>query len=154
MKRLISGHARLLTVAIACVALGAGAGVIASAGASPSKSSSGASQSQPGRRLGHRARLLRRTVSGQIVIHTKDGFRTVSLERGTITSVSGSTLTLTEGTRNASYKTATVTIPSDARIRDNGQSAERSSLRVGQRVLVVQAPRRTFVIARTPPASG
>jgi hypothetical protein len=156
MKQVIAGHARLLAVATACVALGAGAGVIASAGAAsstPSHGSAGAHQPAHGPRAARHVRLLRRAVSGDLVVHTKQGFRTVSLQRGKVDSVSGSRLTLTEGTRKAAYRSVTVTIPSDARVRDNGKRASLSSVTAGQRVLVVRAPRRTFVIARTP-ASG
>ncbi len=38
------------------------------------------------------------------------------------------------------YKSVTVTVPSGARIRDNGQQATMSSLKQGQRVVVLQAP--------------
>jgi hypothetical protein len=149
MKHLISRHYRLLTVAIACVALGVGISAITSAGAASTKSSthSGARLGRFGRRAG----IVRRAVTGQIVVHTKrNGFQTVSFQRGKVDSVSGASLTLTEGTRQASYRSVTVTIPADARIRDNGSRTGLSSLEAGQRVLVVTGPRRTFVIARTP----
>ena len=96
--------------------------------------------------------LLRRAVQGDAVVRTASGFGTVSFERGTVKSVSGAQLTLTEGTRRASYRSVTVTIPTDARIRDDGTRGDLSSLKAGQRVLVITAPRRTFVIARTPTA--
>lgn len=44
----------------------------------------------------------------------------------------------------------TVTIPADARVRDNGTATTLSALRAGQRVIVIQVPRRTFVLAHTP----
>jgi hypothetical protein len=78
------------------------------------------------------------------------GFVTVSFDRGRVDSVNGQQLTLTEGTAKASYKTVTLTIPSTARVRDNRQAATLSDLKAGQRVIVVTAPRQTFVIAHTP----
>ena len=78
------------------------------------------------------------------------GFPTVTFERGKVDSVNGQQLTITEGTAKASYKTVTLTIPASAPVRDDRQTASLSSVKAGQRVLVVTAPRRTFVIARTP----
>jgi hypothetical protein len=141
-------HSKIAVVAVSCAALGAGAGAVASAGA--------ANGSSPGPRAAHgfRARALmrvaRRAVEGQLVVPTKTGFATVSFQRGVVDSVSGQQLTLTEGTRTASYKTVTVTIPAGARVRDDRQVASLGSLTRGQRVLVVHAPKRTFVIAHTP----
>jgi hypothetical protein len=64
--------------------------------------------------------------------------------------VNGQQLTITEGTAKASYKTVTLTIPAGARVRDNRQKASLSDVKAGQRVIVIQAPKRTLVIARTP----
>ena len=159
MKQMLSKHARLLTVAIACVALGAGISAIASAGATTTKPATtriAHAGAHGAARVGRRARLERlatRAVSVQAVIHTKAGFETVSAERGKVDSVSGQRLTLTEGTKSASYRTVTVTIPATARVRDDGQRASLSAVTAGQRVLVVQGPKRMFVIARTPKTS-
>ena len=68
-------------------------------------------------------------LQGDVVVRTASGFGTVSFQRGTVTSVSGAQLTLTEGTRRASYRSVTVTIPADAVIRDNRQ---RAALSVGE----------------------
>jgi hypothetical protein len=152
MKHLISRHYRLLTVAVACVALGVGISAITSAGAASTKPSTH-SAARHGR-LGRGRGLVRRAVTGDIVVHTKrHGFQTVTFERGKVDSVSGASLTMTEGTPNASYRTVTLTIPTDARIHDDGSLTGLSSLTAGQRVLVVTAPQRTFVFARTPKSS-
>lgn len=143
-------HAKIAVVAVSCTALGAGAGAIASAPA--------ASGSNPRAAAGHRSgarallRVARRAVAGQLVVPTTAGFATVSFERGVVDSVNGQQLTLTEGTRTASYKTVTVTVPAGARVRDDRQAASLSSLTRGQRVIVVHAPKRTIVIAHTPKA--
>ena len=62
----------------------------------------------------------------------------------------GQQLTIREETKAATYKTVTLTIPSSAKVRDNGKSASLSQLTQGQRVGVVQGPKRTPVVARTP----
>jgi hypothetical protein len=86
-------------------------------------------------------------------VRTADGFATVTFERGKVDSVSGQQLTITEGTRKATYKTVTVTVPADAVVRDNRQKATLSDVKPGQRVLVLAGPKRTYVIARTPKAA-
>ncbi len=151
---LIRNHSRVLLVALCCVALGAGASVIASAGAATGNS---AQTVRSGAHHGLLAdgwrRLARRSVQGNLVLSTKQGFVTVTFERGKVDSVSGQQLTLTEGTRRASYKTVTLTIPANARIRANRQKVSLSALTPGQRVLVVQGPKRTLVFAHTPKAA-
>jgi hypothetical protein len=57
---------------------------------------------------------------------------------------------VTDGTNKAGYKTITVTVAGGAVVRDNRKPAALSDLKPGQRVLVVQAPQRTYVVARTP----
>ncbi len=164
-------HSRLLLVAVCCIAVGAGISAIASAGAATSANSAsakgasaksasaksasaksasakGAVAHAKGRQGG--LRRLARAVQGSAVVHTKDGFTTLTFERGKVVSVSGSQLTLSEGTPKATYKTVTVTIPADAAVRDDRQKASLSDVKAGQRVLVLDAPRRTIVIARTP----
>jgi hypothetical protein len=145
----IRTHGRLLLVAVCCVALGAGAGAIATAGAASSTPAHAKATAHPGTRRGALRRFARRAVHGSVVVRTKTGFATVTFDRGTVNSVNGQQLTITEGTPKATYKTVTLTIPSTARVRDNRQPASLSDLKAGQRVIVVQAPKRTFVIAHT-----
>lgn len=136
---------KLGAVAVSCAAVGAGASVIANAGASTSS----AGPAHAATRAGHARRaLLRRAVHGEVVLATKSGFATVIFDRGTVKSVAGRQLTLTEGTKKQTYKTVTLTIPSNARVRDNRQPATLSSVKAGQRVAVITAPKRTLVIAR------
>ncbi|HET9105135.1 MAG TPA: hypothetical protein VFN55_17430 [Solirubrobacteraceae bacterium] len=156
----IRRHSRLMLVALSCAALGAGASAIASAGAAthpagtPAQARGGHALKGPGhegrRHKGPRGRglrLARRAVHAQLVVPTKQGFVTVTLDRGTVQSVSGDQLTITEGTPKQTYKTVTLTIPAGAKIRDNRQVAPLSALTHGQRVIVVTAPKRTFVLA-------
>ena len=100
-------------------------------------------------RRGGLRRFAARAVHGTVVVRTRGGFATVTFDRGTVNSVNGQQLTMTEGTAKATYKTVTLTIPSTARVRDNRQQVTLSDLKAGQRVIVVQAPRQTFVVAHT-----
>ena len=150
----IRRHWHLLAVAVCCVALGVGISAITSAGAAPSTASATGASGHPAvKRAGIRARGLRRlsrAVQGSAVVHTKNGFATVTFARGKVEAVSGNQLTIAEGTRTATYKTVTLTIPANAVIRDNRSPATLADVKAGQRVLVVQAPKRTFVIVHTP----
>lgn len=142
--KLLRKHLRLIAVAVTCVGVGAGISAIASAGAATTRTHR---QTAKGSRV---LRAARRAVSGSLVIPTKTGFATVTFERGTVNTVSGQQLTLAEGTRTKTYRTVTVTIPANAKVRDNGKAAALSSVTPGQRAIIVQAPKRTFVIVRTP----
>jgi hypothetical protein len=137
---------KLLAVATSCAALGAGASVIANAGAANNAAASGATAAKH-RRAWNARGLVARAVHGDLVVATKNGFATVTLDRGIVQSLSGQQLTIKEGTKRATYKTVTLTIPTSARVRDNRHKATLADLKAGQRVLVVQAPRRTLVIA-------
>ncbi|HEX3689006.1 MAG TPA: hypothetical protein VHV28_04890 [Solirubrobacteraceae bacterium] len=147
----IRRHSRLLLVAVCCAAAGAGISAIATAGAATSSSSSHTSATHAKARKGGLRRLMH-AVQGSAVVRTAAGFGNVTFERGKVDSVSGQRLTITEGTPKATYKTVTVTVPAGAVIRDNRQKARLSDVKAGQRVLVLTAPKRTYVIARTPKA--
>jgi hypothetical protein len=142
-------HLRLLSIGAACAAAGAGASVIATAGAAGTTTATSSTATKTSaRHPGARRALERRAVQGNLVVATKTGFATVTFNRGFVQSVNGQKLTIREGTKNATYKTVTLTIPAGANVRDNRKPASLSQLRVGQRVAVVQAPNRTLVIAR------
>lgn len=150
-------HYKLLIVAAACTAIGASASAIATAGATGTNTSGTTATATPkargtGALLGARA-LARRAVHADAVVATKTGFVTVTLDRGFVQSVNGQQLTIREGTKKATYKTVTLTIPSDAKVRDNGQTAALSALTAGERVWVLQGPNATHVITRRAPAA-
>jgi hypothetical protein len=144
----IRTHARLLLVAVCCVAAGAGASAIATAGAATSATTHHATHVK----LGLVRRFAARAVQGSAVVHTTQGFVTVSFDRGKVDSVSGDQLTITEGTPKSSYRTVNLTIPASAKVRDNRHKATLSDITPGQRVLVLVAPKHEFVIARSPRA--
>ncbi len=147
----IRRHSRLLLVAVCCIAVGGGISAIATAGAATSNPSSHAAAKHAKQGRAGLRRLLH-AVQGSAVVRTADGFANVTFERGKVDSVSGQQLTITEGTPKATYKTVTVTVPAGAVVRDNRQKATLSDVKAGQRVLVLTAPKRTYVIARTPKA--
>jgi hypothetical protein len=142
--RFLHRHIKLLSIGLICAALGAGASAVATAGASTPTP-----RTAPHARLGPRA-LIRRTVSAQLVVATPRGFVKVDVARGKVESVAGNQLRLVEGTRRATYRTVTITLPANTRVRDNRQKATLSRLAPGQRALVIRGPHRALVIARTP----
>jgi hypothetical protein len=85
--------------------------------------------------------------SDAVVPNEKGGFDTVTMDRGKFSSLSADQLTITEGTKSATYKTVTLTIPSNATVRRNDEKAELSDLKAGDEVLVAQGPSGTVVAA-------
>ena len=154
----ISTRSRALAVGVLCAAGGVGAGAVASATASTSHSATPTAHhasAKPGKARQHaRIRDLRKvarhSVSGNVTVDSKQGFKTISFERGTVDSVSGDQMTITEGAPKATQRQETITVPSTAHVRDNGKKASMSSVSAGQRVLVLNLPKRTVVVARTP----
>jgi hypothetical protein len=146
--RFLRTHARLVGVGVACAGLGAGVSAIATAGATSGRASA---SHHAATRFFHGGGGVRlgRAVHGQLVVSTAQGFKTVTFDRGFVQSVSGSSLTMREGTARATYKTVTLTIPAGARVRNNGRAATLATLTPGERVAVVKGPGRTRVIARS-----
>jgi hypothetical protein len=149
-------HVAAIAVAAGCAVAGAGASMIASAGAastsaatSPTASKTPNARKAAGKHRGFTVqRALRGTVHGVFVVRTSTGFATATLDRGFVQSVSGQQLTIREGTKRATYKTITLSIPSAAVVRDNRQKATLAQLKPGQHVSVLQAPKRTVITAR------
>ena len=88
-------------------------------------------------------------VHAELVVPNKDGngFITVTMDSGTVKSVNGDQVTITEGTDKATYKDATLTIPSDATVRRNFADAKLSDLKEGDHVHVSQSSEGSFVFA-------
>jgi hypothetical protein len=142
---MIRRYWKLGAVGISCAAIGVGASAIASAGAATAGGSAAAKHKAA---RGGSWRLFARAVHGDLVVPTKNGFATITFDRGVVQSVSGQQLTLKEGKKTATYKTVTLTIPTNARVRDNGSKATLANVKVGQRALVVQGPNYVLVRAR------
>lgn len=136
-------------VGLACAAAGVGAGVLDSAsGASSPASPKAAHKAAAGAGRQGGLRALRRAVHVEAVVPVAGGkFATATLDRGMLAAVSGSTLTIREGTKKASYKSVTIAVPPGAKVKLDRQPATLSGLVVGDRVLVFHGPKRTRVAA-------
>jgi hypothetical protein len=88
-------------------------------------------------------------VHSEMVVPNKGGddFITVTQDSGKVDSVSGDQLTITEGTEDATYKTVTLDIPSDAKVLRNGKEVALGDLKTGDQVHVSQSPQDSFVFA-------
>jgi hypothetical protein len=145
---------RTLLIAAVCTVTGAGGAMGADALTSAAHSGPTGQHTTYGsfhRHAGHRfGGGFARAVHADAVVPQKDGtFATITFDRGTVKSVSGQDLTITEGTRTATYKDVTITLPSAAKVRRAGTAdATLADLQAGDRVAVVQAPKGTFVLAR------
>lgn len=144
---LLSGVALGGAVGFAASASGASTGHVKAHKEQPEHRARAASKSS-------RARLLHAVSLTAVVPDGRGHFSTLSIDRGTLTSVSGDQLTLKEGRRRFTYKTVTISLPSDATIRLSRQPSSLSALAAGDRVEVVQGPKRTSVIARPPSATS
>jgi hypothetical protein len=139
-------------VAGACALVGAAGGIAGSA-AAPSQSTQTTTngKQERGPHLRMRMGFLGGgpAVHGELVVPNKNGtgFQTVTLDNGTVKSVNGDQLTITEGTQSATYKDVTLTIPSGAKVRRNFADAQLSDLKAGDRVHVSSSPDGTFVFA-------
>ncbi len=155
MNRHITRHLRTVTVALAAGGLGAGASAITSAqaaGAShPRAGKLNAVRLHAGRHHAPKPllRAARGTVAGTLVVATKSGFATVTVARGLVQSVNGQQLTLVEGTPKQTYRTVTLTLPANVRVRSDGQASTLAQIS-GERALVVLGPQRALVRAHTP----
>jgi hypothetical protein len=129
---------RTTAIAATCALAGAGAGIAGSQ----------AHEGHFNNHGNHFGRFGRAPVHADLVVPAKGGtFQTVTFDRGTVDSVSGDQLTIKEGTKSATYKTITLTIPSDAKIRRNGEDAQLSDLQPGDGVAVVTSNGKTAVKA-------
>jgi hypothetical protein len=110
--------------------------VPAAANSAPSPSPS-ATSAAPKAHPGHGKRLaaLRRVrgVHGEATVRTKDGFRLADWQRGKITGISGTTLTV----RSADGATWTWTTNGDTRVRKDGGKSTVSALASGAQVFVL-----------------
>jgi hypothetical protein len=154
MKR--STIARTAAIGATCALAGAAAGIAGTSAATPSATKHPelrrwlkfAPDGRPGVAMAIPGDMAGPPVHSDTVIpNDKGGFDTLTMDRGAFASLSGQDLTITEGTKTATYKTVTLTIPSDATVRRNGADARLSDIRAGDTVMVAQTPKGTFVDA-------
>lgn len=124
--------------------LGAGlaAGGVAEAVSTPTPSPSAGqaaghgAKAAKGKHADHRLKVSRiagRVVHGDVVVATKDGYRTVVMQRGTVVSVSASSLQL----RSADGFTATYALTAETRIRKGHKNGQTGALAAGDAVTVL-----------------
>ena len=139
-------------VVAACAALGAVGAYVGNAASSPSTSSAAPANAKQAGPNGHRRGpfgRLRRAVHADLVVATKDGkFVNVTVDRGIVEKVEGNSLTLKEGTKNATYKTMTIDLPSNVVVRVKRKPGKLADVKAGQHAMVVRGPQRTAVIVR------
>jgi len=153
-------RSRRFTVAAAgiCGVIGIAIGISSSAAASSPRLSSGSRGGGPGHwtlfgpaATGATGPGARRgggfpgPAAGAGAIHSVSvvptrggGFSTVTTDRGTLKSIAGDALTVTEGTASATYATPTITVGSSAKVFLDGRSSSLSALDPGDRVTIVQ----------------
>jgi hypothetical protein len=151
---------RMGAVGVVCAIAGGAAGI---AGSSASSSRSAKSAEAGAAIAEDPGPLLRVGIadaagppvhSDTVVPNQKGGFDTITMDRGTYSSLSGDQLTITEGTKTATYKTVTLTIPAKATVRRNDQAAHLSDLKPGDTVMVAQSPSGTVIDARDAQHAG
>ena len=153
---------RTAAVGATCALVGAGAGIAGSSASTPRKTNGparfGAGKIKPGigATIGAPGFTMTMAAPGRagppvhsesVVPNERGSFETVTMDRGMFSSLSGEQLTIAEGTKTATYKTVTLTIPSDAKVYVNGETAQLSDIKSGDTVTVVRSPAGTVVSA-------
>ena len=121
----------LASAIVALAVVGGGAAAYAQEDPGPSAGAGAdatATATAPAR--AHHPRLRHRTVHGDLTVRTRDGFKEITVDRGKLTAVEGSTLTVTR----PDGPVVTFTVDDQTRYRGVDGVAE---LQVGKPVLVV-----------------
>jgi hypothetical protein len=140
---------RYTLMAVVCVAIGAMAGIAsgsaagthqkahASASKTPAPGTNGQGPGPGGPGMGGPG-MGGPPIHSVSVVPNKEGtgFDTLTIDSGTVQSVSGQQLSITEGTKSLTYKTVTLTIPAAASIQRDGKTAQLSELQSGDHVTV------------------
>src|SRR5436189_4656309 len=131
----ITAPRRALLAIAACALIGASIGMAGAGAATSSKSKSASTTTRnanrpPGGMRGGppvHAEEVRLNKAG-------DKFITVTEDSGTVKSISGNDVTITEGVGNVTYKDVTVTVPSDARSEERRVGKQLSDRKAGDHV--------------------
>lgn len=130
------------------VVLGGGVAYGAATGTSTSATPAGpqaASATATQNANGHQRRpLVRRAVHGTVTVRTRKGFKTIKVQRGTVTSASATRLTVTSPDK----VTQTYTMNGDTRVRLNKQKSDRYHVAKGQHAYVITSPRAGTSVAK------
>lgn len=73
-----------------------------------------------------------------VVPNSSGAFDTLTIDSGKLTLISGDALTITEGTRTATYATPTITVPAGATVYLDGEASALGDLVGGDRVTITQ----------------
>lgn len=132
------------TTAAGVLVLGGGVAYAAATGAHPGAPRASGQSAHAGPN-GHRHRpLLRRVVHGTVTVRTRKGFRTIEVQRGTVTAASPTRLTVTSPDK----VTRTYTMNGGTRVRLNRQTSDREHVAKGQRAFVVTSPQDGTSVAK------
>jgi len=131
--------------AAGAVVLGGGVAYGAATGtAAASPRPTAADQAHPDQ-AGPRARpLLRRVVHGTVTVRTRKGYKTVNVQRGTVTAASPTRITVTSPDR----WTRSYTMNGGTRVRLDRQDSDRDHVAKGQHVRVVTSPKDGTSVAK------
>ena len=126
--------ADLAAEAEALQALGFDTGLAADPAPSPSASAGAAPSAGPDRkrhpRIAARRYLRKNTVHGEITVRTKDGFRTIVVQRGTVTAVTSTTVRV----RSTDGFALTWTFGDKLRVVQDRKTVPAGTLKNGQQV--------------------
>lgn len=129
------------------VLLGGGVAYAAAPGQSPSPTPTRSADAKPGDAHpgAHKRRPIpRRIVHGTFTVRAKKRFVTVAVQRGKVTAVSGSSVTVT----SADKKAQTYTVNGDTRVRLDGKASDRTHIAKGLRAYVITSPKSGTSVAR------
>ncbi len=105
-------------------------GTTSAPAAKSAKSAKSAKHHDKGQRL---ERMAGNVLHGDVVVRTKDGYRTVALQRGSVVSVSPTSLQL----RSVDGFAATYAVNGETQVRKSHKAGQPSSLATGDQVTVV-----------------
>lgn len=161
MSRSTSLRTRLASIAVGVLVGGLAAGGVAaatttsttSAGTKPAATSTDASSVVRAARLPDRRalsaefrRLLRHTVHAELIVDTKSGFKTVDIDRGTLTASPTTSISIVR----PDGPTVTAAVTSSTRFRGIAEA----KLASGDREIVVQSGGNALVVISLKPKSA
>jgi hypothetical protein len=87
--------------------------------------------------------------SVNVVPNPSGGFETITTDGGTLKTVSGDSLTITEGTKAATYATPTISVPSTVKVTLDGKPSTLAALAAGDQVRISQSSTGTASVFAT-----
>ncbi len=122
----------LLTTGVLAAALGAGALGVASA-AAPAPTTSPEPSASPAKAGPHPTKgLMRRVAHGEFVVRQKGGFTTIAVQRGRITAVSATSITVAS---QDGYVRSYV-VNADTKVRSKGTTVAVGALKAGEQAMI------------------